>query len=161
MEKLCGYCKGSPPGSGPNTARLMNVSHYLQQRLDDTEGKKNQGKGTSIVPFIGRLEAKKNLKRRHLWLHEGSGLETTTVWHNVTEIRYKTTRIRSVFPPLPGNLKSSGLCCPSSDTGQTLRSSCLPQHCSRKPDFQDKLVLLTLPPWCRSSSPACPPCSRP
>lgn len=57
-------------------------------------------------------------------------------------------------------LKSSGLCCSTSDTAQTLRSSCLLPDLPRKTDYKEKLALLTLPPWCRSSWPACPPCSH-
>ena len=127
-----------------------------------TEREKNQEKGRSIVPFTGRSEAKKNLKRRHLRLHGGSRLETMIVWHNV-QLRTDTKPSKSgqSFHCFQETLKSPGLHCPSSDTSQTLRSFCLPQYCSRKPDFHAKLVLLTLPPWCRSSWPACPPCSRP
>lgn len=93
MERLCHYFKGSPLGSGPKTDRLMSANHCLQWRLVDTEGGKNQGKGRSIVPFIRRPEAKKNLKRRHLWLLEGSTLVTTwrvwTVWCNVQTETWK------------------------------------------------------------------------
>lgn len=75
---LSGYCKGSPLGSGPKTGRLMNQSHCLKWGLVDWEGEKNQGRRRSVVPFIRRLEAKKNLRKRHLLLHEGSRLETMT-----------------------------------------------------------------------------------
>lgn len=49
--------------------------------------------------------AKKNLKRRHLWLHKGSELEVMTVWHNV-QLRPDTKPpVRSVFPCVLGNFE--------------------------------------------------------
>lgn len=50
---------------------------------------------------------------------------------------------------------------PDSRICHPVRPTCLPQLWSTKPSFQDQLVLLTWPPWCRSSWPACPPCSHP
>jgi len=92
---------------------------------------------------------------------EGCGLEAMTRWHNV-QLRpgTKTPVSSQTFRLLWETSKSSWLCCSPSDTSQSLRSSCLLPDLSRKPNFQEELVLLTLPPWCHSSWPACPPCSR-
>lgn len=92
---------------------------------------------------------------------EGCGLEAMTRWHNV-QLRpgTKTPVSSQTFHLLWETSKSSWLCCSPSDTSQSLRSSCLLPDLSRKPSFQEELVLLTLPPWCHSSWPACPPCSR-
>lgn len=112
--------------------------------------------------LLGSLEAEKNPRRRHLLLHAGSRLETMTVWHNV-QLRPDTNPPESgqSFHHFHESLKLPGLCCPDSDIHHPLRLTCLPQHWSTNPGFQDQLVLLTWPPWCRSSWPACPPCSHP
>lgn len=124
--------------------------------------KKNQGRKRSVVPFIGSLDAEKNLRRRHLLLHEGSRLKTMTAWHHV-HLRPDTNPTESgqSFHHFQESLKPTGLCCPDSDTCHSLRPTCLPQIWFRQPSFQDQVVLLTWPPWCRSSWPACPPCSHP